>query len=113
MPTKDNVPEWFKEENAQLKTGKRGLVDYEEFVRVYMEIYKEDGTRVDLARRLRISYESIAGRVEALKRKGVLLPALATSFAMTRKRVKGLQQLIDQGLATPKTPGGMKKPPVM
>jgi hypothetical protein len=92
---------------------KRVNVDYEQFIRDWMEIYKDGGSRLDLCRKIDLSYEAVSGRFDNLKRRGVILPTLRTGNTMSNIQTTQLSNLISELSApTPTTPG-LKKPPVV
>ncbi len=104
-----------REENDARKRNTRGsAVDYEQFVKDYMTVYKEGGSRWDLARKLDVSYETISGRCERLKNQGIKLPLLAKKVTMTKQKVNKLATIVAEMADDLPLPAvsKLKKPPV-
>lgn len=95
---------------------KRTRVDYEAFIRSWMECYNEGGSRLDLVRTLDITYSTLAAREGHLRKLGVNLPMLANSQSLSKIQLTNLASLTTSlnKRAEPSGPGtGMKKPPVV
>jgi hypothetical protein len=116
MSASKQFPKEFLAENEARRKRQAGLpktaVDYKEFIKHYMAVYHAGGTRIDLCRRADITYETLTGRVGALHRKGINLPGLYLPTRVEGQLMDDLKDLV-QELSQPRTPGAMKKPPVV
>lgn len=86
-------------------------VDWEEFVKVYMQVYDAGGASVDVATQLNIPVKTVRSRTDYIRRQGVALPTFkARSNQLSKLTVSKLNNLVQDKPA--KAPG-LKKPPVV
>lgn len=59
------------------KSTGQAQVSWEDFVRTVAELAQQNGTKVDVAKRLNISEATVSARLASYKKKGINLPQLA------------------------------------
>lgn len=85
------------------------LADYESFVREWMQVHAEGGTRRDVEKRFGISKAASSSRVAKLKKNGIDLPELARSNEF-KSMLPNIKKIMQPEQATRP---GLKKPPVV
>lgn len=99
------------ERRERMKARGRVPVDYEIFIKEWMAMHAAGGTRIDLSKKMDISYDALLNRFYHLREIGVQLPSLRNSNSIAPSQIDRLQSLVSPSVAAPKT--NLKKPPVV
>lgn len=83
-----------------------GRVDYRDFAAAYMEVQRAGGNRIDLCRKLNITYYAASARIAKLAELGVELPPLTSSRSVSAMQIAELKQTVAPSRS-------LKKPPMV
>lgn len=79
----------------------KNYYDLEEFIRQYMESYRNEEGYIELAEKVGIAKSTLKARLNNMKKAGVQLPQLVNgALRLRKKRVAALNRLIEKELPT-------------